>query len=328
MERTAKKKEAGKMTPTVTAVIINYNGRRFLPELFETIDAQRYSRFELLVIDGGSTDRSGEWIRSNRPGTRLIEVSENLGFARAANLGLRETTTRYTLLLNTDLFLEPDFIGELLETIESDSGLAAVASKMRLYDQQGVINGVGGCMNRLGYTWDRGMLEEDKGQYDKPADVLFAPAAAAIFRRQALLDAGAFDERFFMYHEDVDLSWRLWLFGQRITTAPRAIVYHHFGGVTRQTKGMVWRELLGERNNIRSLLKNYELPTLKGVLRDHLMIPYKGKRKIAQFRNFLWNIGCLPDTLRLRREIQKRRVCSDQDLEHMILQANEVPIRI
>lgn len=316
------------MTSLVTAVIVNHNGRRFLPELFETIDAQHFKRFEVLVVDGGSSDDSCAWLQDQKPTVRRIEVPENIGFARAGNLGLREAGSGYVLLLNTDLHLDPAFIGELFEAIESDPSAVAVASKMRLYEKRELLNGVGGCMNRLGYTWDRGMLEKDDGQFDEPAEVIFAPAAAAIYRRDALLEAGGFDESFFMYHEDVDLAWRLWLYGHRITTAPRALVYHHFGGVTRDSRGMLWRELLGERNNIRALLKNYELPSLTGVLKDHLLIPYARHRKLAQLRNFFWNIRNLPDTLRHRREIQRRRVRSDEDLKYLILQANEVPVRI
>lgn len=183
-------------------------------------------------------------------------------------------------------------------------------------------------MNRVGYTWDRGMFEEDLGQYDHSDEVLFASAAASLFRRRTFLDAGGFDERFFMYHEDVDLGWRLWILGHRIATAPKAVVLHHFGGATRQDKGMKWRELLGERNNIRSLLKNYEAKQVLKALRELVGLRQSPRRKWGQLGNLLWNCFWLPETYRLRRSLQKRRRRSDDQLKRLIVQSADVPVRL
>ena len=158
--------------------------------------------------------------------------------------------------------------------------------------------------------------------------MIFAPAAAALFRREAFIRVGLFDERYFMYHEDVDLGWRLWIAGHRIITAPKAVAYHHFGGTTKESKGMAWRELIGERNNIRALLKNYSFGKSLKAVRDLALLPQPGRRKLGQIRNLLWNLVFYPETYMYRRRIQRKRVRSDGDLERLIVQSKDVLVRI
>lgn len=314
--------------PQVSVAIINYNGARFLPELLPSLAAQSFGGFELLIVDNASTDDSLDIARRAAPQASVLAQPANRGFSRAANLAARTASGRYLALLNPDIRLEPDWLAELLAAAELDPPIAAVACKLLLYQRPTVLNGVGGCMNRLGYSWDRGYGEQDLGQYDEPADVLFASAGAALFDRCALLEAGGFDERFFMYHEDVDLGWRLRLGGRRVVTAPAARALHHFGGTTRVEKSLAWRERLGERNNIRALIKNYEARTLIRALAGLLLLRQAPARKAAQLRNFGWNLGRLPDTLRLRRRVQAGRRVSDRELEALIVQSPDVPVRL
>jgi GT2 family glycosyltransferase len=315
-------------SPTVSIVVINYNGRPFVEELLATLQSQTYRDFEISFIDNHSTDDSPDWVENIFPEIRLRRLPDNVGFARAGNLGAREASSKYLVFLNVDLKLDPDWLGEMVATIEHDDAVAAVAPKMRLYDQPHLLNGVGGAMNYLGYTWDRGMFEEDLGQYDRSEPILFASAGASLFRRSTFLSAGGFDERFFMYHEDVDLGWRLWLLGHRILTSPNSIVYHHFGASTRAARSMNWREVLGERNNIRTLVKNYQASNCFVALRDMLLLRQSTARKLAQLKNFLWNLLWLPETLQRRRFVQSRRVRSDGDLDYLIVQSKDVPVRV
>lgn len=317
-----------KHAPRVTVVIINYNGREYLKELLSSLRDQTFSEFETVFIDNGSSDSSVEFVRGFSPWVRLFPEEANLGFAKAANRGAELSDAEYLVFLNTDLSLAPDWLERIVEMADQDSQVAAVAPKMLLYRDPIRLNGVGGCMNALGYTWDRGMFEQDQGQYDEPSEVLFASAAAALFRRSTFLESGGFDERFFMYHEDVDLGWRLWLQGHRILTQPKSVVYHHFGGATVAAKGMNWREVVGERNNIRALIKNYGPSNLVWALWNLLLLRQPGRRKLAQLRNLGWNLWHLPESLRLRRQVQRKRVRSDSDLKALIVQSRDVPIRL
>lgn len=314
--------------PPVSIFIINFNGRDFLECLCESLFRQTYPHFEVSLIDNGSTDGSCPFVAARFPRVRIVETGVNLGFARAANLGAMNCSTPYFALLNTDLRLEPDWLARLVKAVEADEEIAAVAPKMLFIDQPRILNGVGGKMNRLGYTWDRGMFEEDRGQFDCPAEVLFAPAAASLFRTRVFQELGGFDERFFMYHEDVDFGWRCWLTGHRIVTTPSSVVYHHFGGTTRASESLLWREVLGERNNICSLIKNYEAFNSVRALFRLLLLKQRWPRKLAQLRNLVWNLLRLPETLRIRRSVQQRRTRRDSELEHLIVQSPNIPVRL
>ena len=314
--------------PLVTVAVINYKGREYLQELLGSLRRQTFRDFEILLIDNHSQDGSLDLAGRDFPEVRLLPQEKNLGFAPAANLAARQSNSEFLALLNTDLRLDPDWLQELVRTASNDGSIAAVASKMRLYHDPQRLNGVGGEMNRLGFTWDRGMFEEDRGQYDRSAQVFFASAGAALFRRPLFLEAGAFDERFFMYHEDVDLCWRFWIMGYQVVTAPRAVAYHHFGGSTRKEQGMSWREGIGERNSLRSILKNLEAYQLPGILWELLWLPYGPRRKWRQMQAFLWNLVYLPETLRLRRGIQKRRRRRDRELRYLVVQLRDVPLRL
>lgn len=324
------KYRSGKMPQDslVTVAIINYNGRRYLDDLLTSLRNQTFTSFDTLLIDNCSSDESVSYVRNNYHWVQVLAQPENLGFAKAGNLAVSSSDSEFVAFLNADIKLDPAWLESLLQAAQADKSVAAVASKLRLYSDPARLNGLGGAMNYLGYTWDRGMFEVDEGQWDDSQEVLFASAGAALFRREAFLFAGGFDERFFMYHEDVDLCWRLWLLGFRVIAEPGAIAFHHFGGATREAKGLAWRELIGERNNIRALIKNYEMPNLRRALFHLLRLGQPGRRKLAQLRNFAWNLRRLPDTLSHRRRIQRQRVRSDAQIAHLIVQSPRVPIRL
>lgn len=316
------------LVPAVTAVIINYNGAAYLPELLDSLQRQTFRNFDIQVIDNASADHSLELLGRRYPDVPVVALPQNEGFSRAGNRAASSAQTRWLLFLNSDMRLEPRFLEEIIEVAETAEEIAAVACKLRLYAEPEKLNGVGGAMNYLGYTWDRGMFETDRGQYDRSEEVLFASAGAGLFRRHAFLEAGGFDEAFFMYHEDVDLCWRLWLLGYRVITAPRAEALHHFSASTRKSRGMLWREIMGERHNMRALLKNYELRNLGRAGLGLLKLRQPWRRKAAQLGNLGWNLWKLPDTLRRRRRIQRRRVRRDRELERLIVQSERVPISL
>jgi len=184
-------------------------------------------------------------------------------------------------------------------------------------------------MNFLGYGYDIGIYENDGENFSTPADVFFPCAAACLIRRSAYEEVGGFDKSFFMYHEDVDLGWRFWLHGYRVRVVPESVVHHAFGGTSLVTGSMAFRNTLGLRHALRSLIKNYELSTLTRVLPIFLA---KGVRTAIKersswfFRCLAWNLLRLPDTLRERRRVQKRRKVTDRQLSGLIWQEVRLPV--
>jgi len=309
-----------------TLLMINYNGRPDLEELLNSLAVQSTDDFEPIFLDNASQDGSVEFVREKFPWVKVWAQDTNLGYATAANIGTARFPTEYTIFLNTDIKMEPDCIEQLIAVADSDPRIACVAAKMRLFYQPDYLNGVGGAMNYLGYTWDRGMFELDEGQYDEVEDVIFACGGAALVRRSAFLDARGYDTGFYMYHEDVDLCWRFWLLGHRVVTAPQSVVYHKFSRSTRDNRGMTWRELIGERNNVRAMIKNYQTRTLIRSIRDLLRQPQKPERRKQMLRNLRWNVIHLPQTLWHRSFVQRRRRVTDAQLAHLIDPSPEVPV--
>lgn len=309
---------------SVSVVIVNYNGAADLPVCLDSLRRQTRRPTEILVVDNNSSDNSLPLLR-RYPEVTVIANRVNAGFSKAVNLAAASAAGDLLALLNTDIEAAPTFLEEGIRAF-GDPKIAAVAAKILFFDNRHLINGVGGGMNYLGYGWDRGLNEVDRGQYDLPEEVFFASGGACFFKRDLFLQMNGFDPRFFMYHEDVDLCWRMRLCGYRVVACPQAVVFHKYGASTRRTMGWHRREILGERHNLRSLLKNYEYGNALRAWWRIALLRLPPKRKWQQFLNFGVNLLWLPDTLLQRRRIQRQRRLSDQALEHLILQSPSVPV--
>ncbi|WP_048149011.1 glycosyltransferase family 2 protein [Methanolacinia paynteri] len=237
----------------ISIVIPNYNGKKFLENCLNSISGQSYSDSEIIVIDNGSSDGSAEYIKENFQGIILIENNENLGFTGATNQGIRQSNGEYILTLNNDTISDPSLLENLHKAIISDENIGIVASKMIFPD--GRINSAGMCISRSGAAWNRGMFEKDQGQYEDPEYMIGACAGAALYRRSMLDEIGLFDEDFFMYHDDVDLSFRAYLAGWKCLYCPKAIVTH----INSATSGFEseFSVYHGNRNIIWFAVKNF-----------------------------------------------------------------------
>lgn len=239
--------------PEVSVIIVNYNGERFLKECLDSLRAQTYTDFEVILVDNHSSDRSNEIVGHTYPEVILIRNTANHGFARGSNDGIRASRGRFILTLNNDTRLDPGFIKEIVRPQIHDGKVGICASKMLYPD--GRINSTGTCISRSGAAWDRGMSEPDHGQYNQPGEVFGACAGAALYRREMLDEIGLFDEDFFMYMEDVDLSFRARYAGWRCVFVPDAVAYHHHGGTSGV--GSDTAVYYGNRNILWVVFKNF-----------------------------------------------------------------------
>jgi GT2 family glycosyltransferase len=243
--------------PTVSIVIVNWNGRRHLARCLPSLMAQTYRDFEIIIVDNGSGDGSAAFIRQHYPHVRLLQNSENLGFARPNNQAIGVAQGRYILTLNNDTELPPNWLQALVSAAQTHPEMGAFASLIVFDDWRQMIDSAGlsvtlagvGCQNRLG---------EDVQQVQQPEEVFGVCAAAALYRRQLLEDVGLFDEDYFAYYEDVDLAWRARLRGWRAMLVPGAVVYHIHSGTSG--RGSAFKEKLVTRNKIWTTLKNYPFP--------------------------------------------------------------------
>lgn len=329
------------MEDIVHIIILNWNGKELLKDCLPSVVRTKYSNFKVVVVDNGSTDGSREYIRHYFPDVKLIENKKNLGFAEGNNVGIRYAMTQgadYIALLNNDTEVDPSWISEVVKVAESKPDIGACATKMLFFDARTVINSAGTCMTPFGGGWDRGLGEKDVGQYDTVEEVFGACAGAMLIKRDVIEEVGLFDSKHFIYYEDVDLTWRMRLFGYKIMYVPTAIVYHKLGATMGNPHNW-WRRYLTEKNRIRNVLKNYSPKMLRQILpkmtyhdMKQVFFLLKGdssQKKLAQvfIRAYLWNIWHVFNTFKLRMKIQKGRKLSDEEVMRWItLVYGNIPI--
>ncbi len=243
----------------LSVVILNWNGRRHLERYLPSVVAHTAGDAEVIVADNGSTDDSLQWLRLNYPDVRVICLDRNYGFAGGYNRALREVDTEYVLLLNSDVEVTAGWWQPLVEVLDKESDVAAVAPKL-LADMERTkfeyAGASGGFIDYLGYPFCRGRIlsnvEQDKGQYDDRRDIFWASGAAMCCRREVFHSLGGFDEDFFAHMEEIDLQWRMQLAGWRIVIEPKSVVYHLGGGTLPASSRKIF---LNHRNNLAMLFK-------------------------------------------------------------------------
>lgn len=221
------------MWPKVTVVIVNWNGERFLDRCLSALLAQTVIPNEIILVDNGSSDASLDIVR-RYPLVRVLERNENLGFARGNNVAIQAAAaeSEWIALLNPDAFPAPRWLEALLSTVQDSPDLDVFGSKLVNAADPSVLDGAGDAYHMSGLVWRMGH-GEPVVHFSEEVREAFSPcAAAALYRRSALIQVGGFDEDFFCYVEDVDLGFRLRLAGYRCCYIPAAVVYHVGSGTT------------------------------------------------------------------------------------------------
>ncbi len=258
-------------SPELSIILIGYNNKRFLKPCLEALERQTLGAkrqgehpFSIYFIDNASSDDSVEWVLRHHPEVRVLQNRDNVGYAAAANQGIRMTKSKYVMILNPDLILTPDYLKIVLAKLRKNPRIAAITGKILRYDFERdqpttVFDTTGLLAYRSRRVVDRGQGEKDRGQYDRGEEVFGVSGAGPIYRREALEDVKLpdlargnapapthqeyLDEDFFMYKEDVDLAWRLRLRGWQCYYEPRAVGYHGrgTGAIPRSTLGEIFR---------------------------------------------------------------------------------------
>lgn len=242
---------------TRTAVVIpNWNGHEWLPGVLESLAAQTLQADEVIVVDNGSDDGSVDLVRREFASVRLVELHHNTGFAVASNRGVEAAAgADLVALVNTDVVLADDWLERMVAALAP--GDASVACKMVDLHDPTTIYDAGDVLRRDGAAEQRGRFLPDDGRWDEPGPVFSACAGAALYRRDAFLTVGGFDERFFAYLEDVDLGLRLRCAGWTCRYEPRAEARHAGGGTSSKltTPLPSWVE----RNTLLLVAKSFPL---------------------------------------------------------------------
>lgn len=242
--------------PKVTVVIVNWNGEQFLDRCLSALLSQTVMPYEIILIDNASSDASLKNLHFF-PFVRLIAQDENLGFARGNNLAINAASpeSEWIALLNPDAFADPRWLEAFLFAAHSNPDFDIFGSKLVNAADESVLDGEGDAYHLSGLVWRVGHGSINSSFLDKAHEVFSPCAAAAFYRRSALLAVGGFDEDFFCYVEDVDLGFRLRLAGHRCLYIPLSVV-HHVGSGTTGSQHSDFAVYHGHRNLVWTFVKN------------------------------------------------------------------------
>jgi GT2 family glycosyltransferase len=315
---------------TLASIIIpNYNGLRFLAPCLDALAAQSYPKelTEVILVDDASNDDSVPFVRANYPDVRIVRLARNSGLAVGCNAGAAAAAGDLLVMLNNDTEVEPGWLGALVESAAAHPDAGTIAGKMLLFDRRDALHNAGDVMGVDGIPRNRGVWEVDRGQYDADLTVFGGCGGGVAYRRTAWEQAGGFDERLFMYLEDVDLAWRLRLLGWEAVFAPAARLYHHLSA----TGGGRLASFYVGRNTIWVIAKD-----MPGVLvRRHFgrivraqakigwdaLAAWRGDAARARLRGQLAGLAGLPRVLGWRRTVQATRVAEIASLEKLLVDA-------
>ena len=247
------------MTPLrVAIVVLNWNSAQDTIECLASVSRSGGSCFTTVVADNGSTDGSLATIAVRYPGVELLKTPSNLGYAGGNNKAvhaLKEEEFQWFLLLNPDTTLASRCLTDLLAVAESDPSIAVVGPTIYHASEPNTIQSAGGVIGQAGVLVHRGANEVDRGQYAYPEDVDWVSGCALMVRGRAFAALQGFDERFFMYGEEVDLCARARGAGYRIVHVPAAKVWHK--GVSRTYNPPPYVTYYSTRNQFLFLGKNF-----------------------------------------------------------------------
>jgi hypothetical protein len=322
------------MKPEISVVIPNWNGKKFLKTCLDSLRSQSFKDFEIILVDNGSKDESVKFVEENYPEVEIIALKENTGFAKAVNIGIRNAKGNLVALLNNDTEAHPDWLKNLKLAFEKYPEHAFFACKMLCFDQRDIIDSAGDGYSLLGkrYSIHRiGSGQKDGPKFNQFREVFSACGGAAAYRKKLFEKIGLFDEDFFAFCEDIDLSFRAQLAGLRCLYIPSAVVYHLRGATVKKTN--YFNEYLRARNEIYLLIKNvpswFMIKHLRQTIWFNLWWTFKDlikiitrykydetvnarlKGRLSALRNF-WKM------YKKRRLIQKNRQVSLKYLESIL----------
>ena len=316
--------------PLISVVIPNWNGAHHLPVCLDSLRRQSYPRVEVIVVDNHSRDESVNLLEREYPEVKVLALDENRGFAGGVNAGIEAAQGEVLAVLNNDTEADAEWLEQLWRALEHSPMAGSATSKILLFDQRQIINSAGDLYGVDGIPINRGVWEEDKGQFDE-VERVFSPCGGACAIRRSMLEdlasrgqEGPFDEDFFAYCEDVDLGWRAQLAGWECLYVPTGVVYHRLSA----TGGGKIASYYTGRNFLCVLAKDYPFSLFKKYWRRVLLAQWRiswealkawrGEAARARLRGQLAGLWGLPRQWRKRRTVQAGRVVSDEYLESVL----------
>lgn len=305
------------MSPEVSAVVLAYGDEPYLVDCVDALLASEKVDVEVVLVDNGA---NAEALRAaaSRPGVRLQTPSANLGYAGGCNTGARAASAPVLAFVNSDAIVEPGCLTALARAVSPPPVGLATAS-LRLAQSPDTLNSAGNPVHFLGFSWAGG-YGEAADRHRSPAPVASVSGATFAVRREVWNDLGGFDEVYFAYGEDVDLSIRCWERGYRVVFVPDAVSLHHYEFSRNPLK-----YYLLERNRLVNLLTLYEPRTTRWLVAASvpvelglLLVAVRGGWVSQKMQGWRWLLDNR-EYLRTRRAaVQASRVTPDREITTML----------
>ena len=309
----------------VAVVIPNWDGADLLRQCINSILNQTHANITIVIVENGSKDDSVDILNSYGDKLVVLAQDHNLGFAGGVNVGINyalDHGMEYVALFNNDATADRDWVKNLVAVLDEYKEVGIVTSKI-LIDGTNEIDSTGDWYTTTGMPFPRGRGETDNHQYDKLTVVFGASGGASLYRSAMFNDIGLFDEDFFAYYEDVDISFRAQLRGWVVRYEPSAVVYHKLSA-TSSKHGFF---------SVRQSAKNFWLLFIKDVpfplfLKYLPQATYRYLRMFAArlikggffafFQGFIQALALMPKKIPERRRIQQSRTVSIEYLDSVI----------
>jgi GT2 family glycosyltransferase len=330
-------------TPLISVVIVNWNRRDLLRACLDSLAAQTFTDFEIIVVDNGSTDDSAAMVREYPRPIKLIENRENRGFCAANNQGFAVSQSEYIALLNNDAEADPGWLQAMLDAIQikpdvGETDIGMVASKILVWEDPRIIDKCGHLIYPDGQNRGRGHGQMDQGQFNRQEEVLWPDGCAALYRRAMLNEVGGFDEEFFAYADDAELGLRARIAGWTCLYAPGAVVKHHRGATLGLNSAR--RLTLIERNRVLLVVKLFPWNLLwtngayhlirvgagmaaalrgKGEIRRYPGAKGKLTAATALLKGTLSALPLIPSMMRKRRAFRSKHRLSPKQVRRLLL---------
>jgi len=310
--------------PKTAIILINYKdyASRYLKDCIESLREQKYdgeSRF--FVVDNETSTESFAYLKTHAPEAEIIRNEHNDGFAKGNNDAMKRALRAdcdYIILFNMDVVVEQNCVAELVRVAKTDRKIGAVQARLMLWPEKEKINSLGNATHFLGFGYSLGYRQKFDEKNLQITDIAYPSGAAVLFTKEALQKAGLFDEEFWMYNEDQDIGWRLWLCGLRCVMAPEAVVWHKYE-FSKSIQKYYWMD----RNRVIAILKNYHWLTLLLILPAFAvmeigLILLSLKTGWFGEKTRVWRYFLTPRTwayiLKARRQTQRLRAVPDTEI--------------
>ncbi len=308
-----------------SVIIPNWNGQDLLKDCLNSLKTQTFKDFEIILVDNGSTDDSVNYAEKTFPDIKIIRLKKNYGFDRAINEGVKYSTAGYVVFLNNDTAADKNFLSELIKCAEAHPEVISVNSRLLNFYDRKIIDGVGILINEVGQARSIGWQEKDNGQYEKETYIFGATGGGSLFKRKEFIKVGMFDERYFMYSEEVDFAFRAQFLGYKAIYCPKAIIYHKHKATSKKLPASL--EYWQFRNMTQTIIKDFPVGILlknwrflKIILVHLNTYIYQIKKGFlwAPFLADLWILFNLPRLITERRKIMKSKIMKDSYIESFL----------